>query len=265
MDPEVKRQLDLRLARGEISNAEYVATLQTIRQHSQETPLSVVLSKVRSVFEKYEMVTPTASSPLVVNGDLALYDCYLTYKGRCIRYDEITSLGYRASKSTTNGMLSAYSAEFYLLPSSGQCVSVSISMSEGRLIAATFARAGEKPIKLLENAYLFLRDITAEQRLWWTMRDMKTKGFLDLSGKGQVVKLYPDGFIEKGNIRINLKEAHGRKLIQFGTSGWTWESPNTVVFRESHRIFSPKIEVGLWVDYDVMKTVILWLAEGKPA
>jgi hypothetical protein len=46
MDPDVKRQLDLRLARGDISKQEYLSTLQTLTQHSQETSLGALLTKV---------------------------------------------------------------------------------------------------------------------------------------------------------------------------------------------------------------------------
>jgi hypothetical protein len=126
--------------------------------------------------------------------------------------------------------------------------------------------------------------MTFQQRLQWNLNELETKGYIglrfdlsepgsfsgslllaglayigliDSSGPGQSVKLYRDGYIQKGDTRINVREAYQKNMIQFGSSGLLRQNPNRVVFGNTG------IGGELWIDHDVIKSIILWLAEGK--
>ena len=263
MDANVKRQLDLRLAKGEISKEEYLSISQTVAQnaHSEPFSLSSLVSKVKgALFDKYQMVVPSDDTPLMVNDEFCLYSAGLVYKGRQVLYSQIISLGYQAKQEFVNGSLTAYDAKLWILPSAGGSISVSASLTH-----MGFGKIAQKKVKCAENAYLFLRQITFQQRLSWNLRELETKGYIDLSGPGQDVKLYRQGYIRKGDLSINLREAHQKNLIQFGTSGLFSMSPTTVIFGQSGTTFlSRRIVVGLWIDNDVLRLIILWLAGAYP-
>jgi hypothetical protein len=53
MDPEVKRQLDLRLAKGEITREEYVATLKALTDGDKNASGSSVLSLASGAFNDW--------------------------------------------------------------------------------------------------------------------------------------------------------------------------------------------------------------------
>src|SRR5580704_16536878 len=105
MDPEAKRQLDLRLAKGEISKEEYSDTLKTLSGGSESAGGSSVLSKASGVFNNwlaiqkdpfgelsYKNVEPIDEAPLVVNDELSLFGTMFKFRQTSIRYTDIRSL-----------------------------------------------------------------------------------------------------------------------------------------------------------------------------
>jgi hypothetical protein len=53
MDPDVKRQLDLRLAKGEITRDEYSATLKALTEGDKSAGSSSVFSQVSGAFNDW--------------------------------------------------------------------------------------------------------------------------------------------------------------------------------------------------------------------
>ena len=115
MDPEVKRQLDLRLAKGEISKEEYSDTLKTLTEGNESAGGSSVFSKASGVFNNwlarqkdpygelsYKKVEPTDEAPLVVNDELSLFGTMLKFRQTTLRYTDIQSLNFDGFRQTIN-------------------------------------------------------------------------------------------------------------------------------------------------------------------
>src|SRR2546425_672724 len=105
MDPEVKRQLDLRLAKGEITRDDYLATLKTLTEGDKNVGSSSVFSQASGAFNgwltrlkdpygelSYKNVEPTDETPLIVNGELSLFGSTLKFRQITLRYSDIRSL-----------------------------------------------------------------------------------------------------------------------------------------------------------------------------
>ena len=78
------------------------------------------------------------------------------------------------------------------------------------------------------------------------------------------VRLFRDGFIEKEGVRINLGQAHSKKMIKLGSSGFFHSSPSEFIFGlTGMSSLSQRITVKVWIDRDVVASIINHLAEGR--
>ncbi len=253
MDSDVKRQLDLRFARGEISKKEYTSVLQTLRQNDDGfSSLLSVFSKVKAaLFEEYEAVVPTDDSPLMVSDELGLWGSHFIYKGRRFNYSAVRCIGYMGKKEYVNGVLQAYTGELHIWPSEEE-LRISACRSFG------LGKKREIPVKRLENAYVFLTRITFDQRLRRYLYFLERDGHIPF---GHGVQLQRDGCIQKGNLRISLKEAYRKDMIKFGSRGLFSEDPDTVIIGDTGiSILDRRIKFFLWIDKDVVKSIMLGLA-----
>jgi hypothetical protein len=259
MDADVKRQIDLRLAKGEISKEEYLSALHTLTQNAGDGQfsLSSLLSKAKEFLAPaaYQIVIPTDESPLVVNDEFCLYSSFFVNSGRQVSYSEIIALACAGRKEYVNGALTTYSLTFRIWLNSGDSIYVSASKEP-------FKNA--RNVMLAENAFQFLSKITFTQRLQRKLRQFETQGFIFLGGLEQDVRLFPNGDIQQGDLRINLREAHRKNMVRFGTNAIVWKDPNTVVIGESGTtMFSRRIVFSLRADRDVESALILGLARGE--
>ena len=233
MDPEVKRQLDLRLAKGEITREEYSATLKALTEGDKSTDGSSVFSKASGVFNKwlaiqkdpygelsYKNVEPTDGAPLVVNDELSLFGTTFKFRQTSIRYTEIQSLSFDGFRQTINQGLSAYWARLGIMPASGEWITPFAEWKHRNDFADIRAITGRPnlvtKVKLVENACSFLAPLTFRQRMQYRLEQLIQNGYTDICktrGKPEV-RLYRDGFIEKEGVRINLIQAHSEKLIK---------------------------------------------------
>ena len=237
MDPEVKRQLDLRLAKGEISREEYSDTLKTLTEGNESAGGSSIFSKASGVFNKwlarqkdpdgelsYKNVEPTNEAPLVVNDELSLFGTMLKFRQTTLRYTDIRSLNFDGFRQTINQSLSTYWARLGILPPSGEWITA-LGDWKHRFDFADMRSTFGQPhlvtkVKLVENAYSFLAPLTFQQRLQRRLEEIVRNGYTDIcktQGKPEV-RLFRDGFIEKEGLRINLIQAHSEKLIKLGSS-----------------------------------------------
>ena len=282
MDPEVKRQLDLRFAKGEITKAEYSDTLRALTEGDKSAGGSSVFSVASGAFNdwlarqkdphgehSYKNVEPTDEAPLIVNDELSLFGATLKFRQTTLRYSDIRSLYFDALRQTLNASLSAYTARLGILPPSGEWIKV---LGEWKATAfedlkKTFGwRHSVTKVKLVENAYCFLAPLTFQQRLHRCLEEIARNGYIDISktkGKPEV-RLFRDGFIEKEGVRISLSQAHSKKLIKLGSSGFLHSSPGEFIFGQTGMSFlSQRIAVKVWIDRDVVASIINHLGEGR--
>lgn len=273
MDAEVKRQLDLRLAKGEITKEEYSETLKALTEGDKSVGGSSVLSTASKAFNNwlnkdplgehsYKNVEPTDEAPLIVNDELSLFSSTLKFRQTTLRYSDIRSLYYDGLRRTVNGSLSYYSSRLGILPPSGEWI-----RALGEWKPKVFGRSPTViKVKLVENACSFLAPLTFQQRMQRRLEEIARNGHLDIcktKGKPEV-RLFRDGFIEKEGVRINLRQAHLEKMIQLGHSGFLHSSPGEFIFGKTGMSFlSERIIVKVWIDRDVVASIINHLADGK--
>ena len=272
MDPEVKRQLDLRLVKGEITRAEYSDTLKALTEGDKGVGGSSVYSWASGALKdwlsndpygehSYKNVEPTDEAPLIVNDEISLFGATFKFRQATIRYADIQSLFFDGLRQTVNNTLASYYAQLGILPSSGEWITVL-----GSWQPKVFGRQPSViKVKLVENAYCFLARLTFQQRTQRLLADMVGNGSIDISrtkGKPEV-RLFRDGFIEKEGVRINLSQAHSNSMIQLGSSNFLHSSPSEFVFGLTGKSFlSKRITVKVWIDRDVVVSIIRHLAEG---
>ena len=273
MDTEVKRQLDLRLAKGEITREEYSETLKALTEGDKSVGGSSVFSTASKAFNdwlnkdplgehSYKNVEPTDEAPLIVNDELSLFSATLKFRQTTLRYSDIRSLYYDGLRQTVNTSLSYYYSKLGILPPSGEWIKVL-----GEWKPKVFGRSPTViKVKLVENACSFLAPLTFQQRMQRRLEEIVRNGYMDIcetKGKPEV-RLFRDGFIAKEGVRINLSQAHSKKLIQLGSAGFLHSSPGAFVFGQTGMSFlSQRITVKVWIDRDVVASIISHLAEGR--
>jgi hypothetical protein len=275
MDSEVKRQLDLRLAKGEITKEVYSDTIKTLTDSDKSASSSSVFSKASGVFNNwlakqkdphgelgYRNVEPTDEAPLIVNDEFSLFGTTLKFRQTTLRYSDIRSLNFDGLRQTINQGLSIYWARLGILPPSGEWINV---LGEWKH-KAFFRPQDVTNVKRVENAYSFLAHLTFQQRLQRRLEEIVRNGYTDIcktQGKPEV-RLFRDGFIEKEGLRINLIQAHSEKLINLGSSWFLQSNPDAFSFGQKGTTFFPqRITVKVWIDRDVVASIITHLAEGR--
>lgn len=278
MDSNIKKTLDIRLARGEISEAEYRSLLKTISTSTQsvgdgvKSVLKRVVNGASTAVDKMlgmEQIhndqlksTPTNDAPLEVTKDFVVYSDYVLYKGQRIGYDQMIGLSYSSVDSTTK----TYTG-FQLGMNCTIKFKIQLKDKSWRIDLQTKASSAffGKNI-LLVKAYSFIRTKTFQQRMDAYIKKLEQPGFIAING----AKLYRNGDIEKNGTRVNLHNARKNKMIQKGTSYGGWYSPvsgtnpNEIIVGENGTgIFSRRVKFEVDQDHDILLPIIEHLAEGK--
>ena len=254
MDPEVKKQLDLRLARGEITREVYLSLQSTMTSSAKlsKGPLSFLANAKENVFGPSEMITPTDEHPLIVGDELTLFGRHLTHKGVQIPYSDIEGVAYKADSYSVNFVPVSLTTHFNISCKSGQSIYVGTN---------TMIFRGRKA-KLIQNAYGFLRQLTFKQRMEAYLNLLQTKGYIEIGD----VRVFLNGDIEKGDLRLNLKRARQNNAFGIGTSS-RWGADKTsnpdevIVGDKGTSILSKRIVFELGDDKDVLKALLHWLSE----
>lgn len=165
-------------------------------------------------------------------------------------------------KRTVNGTLSYYRSQLGILPPSSEWIKIL-----GEWKPKVFGRSPTLiKIKLVENACSFLAPLTFQQRMQRRLEEIVRNGYLEIcktKGKPEV-RLFRNGFIEKEGVRINLSQAHSKRMIQLGHASFLHSSPGEFTFGQTGMSFlSERITVKVWIDRDVVAAIITHLAEGK--
>ena len=284
LDPSVKKALDLRLARGEISETEYCSLLKTIatsREHANEGVMSALMrigGNATKAIDKLLIGTdkvdyallkrnPTNDEPFKVSNDFDIYGDYLLYKGDCVAYDQIVGLSFFAVESKTgtmSGMPLGMSCKSKLIVRFGD---------EGRRIEVNVKSGSyfDSKSSFIRKAYDFIREKSFRQRMAIYLGQLEQPGFIEMDG----AKLYRNGDVEKGGTRINLHAARQNNMIQKGTTyGGLWTAisgaqisgtkPNEMIVGENGTgFFARRVKFEVDQDHDVLFSIIEHLSEGK--
>jgi len=254
VDTEVKKALDLRLANGNITLAEYKEMLRTIAENDvihnskSETPDSQPSNR------RNENLQPV----LVVDQELSLFADFLVHQGNKFSYSAIKSLSFSLSRFTLNFVPMSNLSSFFIEFDNGHIINY--------LIDKIFVR-GQKS-KLLEQAYQFLRELTSKQRIGKIILSLKKDGFIDVPSQ-PVVRLYRDGTVEDDKLqRLNLKECKKNNALyigmEYGFGINRGSQPDEIrLYEKPSRFSKKKIIFSLCANQDIFKSLIAWLSESN--
>jgi len=263
MDADIKKHLDLQLAKGQINKEEYYSLLRTIKQHEtggEKSPSdsrstsSLLLKYKDKLLGPSKMVIPTDDHPIVVDEELMLFSTHLTNRELRVPYSDIVSITYKAESSTFNFVLTSMLVHFVIGLRNGQKI--------GRSKNSTIIRG--RTIKMIQNAYAFLQQVTFRQRLDAYLHKLGDQGYIDIGN----VRVFANGDIQRGDLRLNLSRARKNKVFGIGTSG-RWglsrsSDPDEVLVGETGTsVLSKRIVFALGYDKDVFKFLLDWLAKAE--
>ena len=259
IDPEVKKQLDLRLASGEICEEEYAKLLTKIteatsnktneKQSLKNSIWQHIVSKHDSIFGSNKFKVPSNNDPLHVTKDLIIYGTFIVFEQEKIHLKNIHSLTYDYSSITVN-----------LLPVN-KTIYLTINLIDGRTISInSSSMIRTKTGKLIQNAYAYLTKATFKTRMQHYINEINQKGFFECDN----AKIYFDGTIEKDNLKLNLKIAKKSGVIGLGTQcGWSDRTINRkaiLVSETNDGFFAKKIIIDPVVNTDVVHALIGYIA-----
>lgn len=287
MNPTAKEALDLRLARGEISEEQYRSLLKTLSTSTEGGKEGVVSALFRiganatKAIDKlligrdtvdYALLNrdPTNEEPLEVTKNFFVYGDYLSHNGEQVRLEQIVGLSFslvETNTATTSGMPLWMSATSQL--------NIYLGRDKTRYIEVK-VKAGHsfhnKHI-LMRKAYHFIAEKTASHRMDLYLKQLEQSGHITIDG----AKLYRNGDVEKGGVRVNFHAARQNNVLQIGTSYDTGvllqlisgsrqsgKKPNQIIVGESGTgFFDRRVKFEVDRDHDVLFRIIHYLSEGK--
>jgi hypothetical protein len=258
IDPQAKKILDLRLAKGEITRDDYLAACHAMAQTS-ETPASpsmlkgalasIAAAKDR-IHESRKTICPTRAEPYHVDADLQLFPTHLRYAGQDHPYTQIEAVSYSARSDSLNLVPISHDARLW------------IQLKGGKSIFATSSTVlfRTKTFNRILNAHDFLSKVTFNQRLQPYLSEIEAKGFCSAGG----ARICRNGDVEQDGLRANLKVAHkndGISFSRFGNNPLGNYHVITITTEERNLLSRKKIRLKLLHDFDVVRALILWLCE----
>lgn len=265
MDETVKRELDLRLAKGEILIDEYNSIIKHINGSDKpnvtsdkvKSPANTGLtSKQKALLGLYDNISPSTHNPYEVTKELFLFESQLSYKGTFYNYNSIMSLKFTSSKSTIN-----------FISSSKSLLEIIFDNNEKISVRSASMIIEGKKFHSITTAYIFLSKLTFELRLEKIFNRLDRNGFIDRDG----VRIFKNSTIQQGNTLINLKTAKNNNCIQFGStidcrpsflSGWYIYQPNKIIIGETGtKFYSKRINFDSVTDKDIIHNLISQLAQ----
>jgi hypothetical protein len=253
VDPEAKRNLDVRLAKGEITKDDYLSLHQLLNTEPSKQPfLAKTVESVSAMKERFiesrKRINPTNTQPYEVSKNLLLFDDRLEARGVQYPYQKIKTISYKAFTRSTNLIPTYHLANIWINLEGGEIVSE--NMSSTLLKGKMFNR--------ILNAYDFLTSITFRYRLAPYLSNLETNGYCEHFE----TKIYRNGDVEHGGARVNVKLARKNKGLTFGLESDDLSNYTVITINESGGIFSSKkTKLKLSSNQDIIKYLLLWLSE----
>lgn len=259
MAESAKEILDLRFAKGEISEADYRRMLNALQSTAASgSKMGALFNSVKTGMKDHldnqpflaEMKQPqplaalTDEVPFEVTDELSLYKKYLIFKGRKVVYSDITSLEYVGDSDTLNGLNTSVYRLDIVAPGSGAIHVKSMTMLIGR------TQKGKR----IGEAYRYLSQATFKQRMAVHVKAMEEVGYTMIEG----VRVYPNGDVVQGSTKANVMEAAKKNCLLLGTQYRSWSGKNSstdpneiIIGNGGTSIFSSRVKFTLTKDKDV--------------
>jgi hypothetical protein len=200
IDAKAKKELDLRLAKGEINREEYLAVYRLLEGDDSnpgsflQRTANQLVSLRDLISEPRRMIYPTDLAPYEVTEELVLYGAHLNYQGAEYPYTAIANVSYTARSQYFNFVPMIHIATVWVNLKGGGTVIVSSN--------STIVK-GRAHNRIL-NAYEFIRAVTFKERLERYTGNLETQGYCQHGD----TKIYLSGDVERNGIRVNVKLVH---------------------------------------------------------
>jgi len=263
----VKAALDLRLVRGEITEAEYHQLITTVSSAEPSAGMASVRKAFGWVADTYENMNrrksyncpaPTNADPvqikkLVVHGDFFLF------RGQKFLMTDVVGLSFFAIDQTTKLTSGARvgtttQGDLTIRTKGGQLIAVS---ADANLFSNTYEK--------LKAAYDHIRARTFEQRLNAYLAALEQPGYIAIDG----AKIHKNGKVEKNGTWVSLHSAMQKNTLKIGTSYDTvlfgsGSNPNQIIAgHDGTSLFSTRVKFEIDRDHDILFGLIRHLSEGK--
>jgi len=250
IDPEVKKLLDLRLARGDISQEQYLSLRATILESKPAQPSPAESRQFRDV--------PSDNKPdgdFTVDGDLLVQQSGVTYSGSTFSFSRVTGLMYLAELNSIRVGVSSIPS-FYR-------TTLTLVLDEKIIVAkkaeSRFTR--KKRHFVLDKAHVYLSKMTFEFRLTRLVNALRAQGSVDLPTEPPT-RLFTSGDVVQKDLRTNLRESAEKQQVEFGASQYLYAAydPDVVKIRiDGPSLFPKTIKFTLRMNRDVIMPLITHL------
>ena len=212
----------------------------------------------------YEDSINRITFPIEVKG-LTVNNTDFSYKGKTYIFNEIIGILYNYATVRIN-----------LVPISSIELRIKIKENVEIKISNRAGLGTKKKVDAIENSYKYLNHVSYDNRVNYYLNQLKKGGFIDYKcGTGQMhipatIRIYSDGFIEKGNKKINLRIAKEQGILTFGTNWESYTSLNSSSNPREIAISEKKVKLAIrtlrisadW-DTNIIHGIIKILSEGK--
>ena len=157
-------------------------------------------------------------------------------------------------------------------------IELSVKIKENVKIRIS-GRAGlgtKKRVDAIQNSYRYLNHVSYNNRVNYYLNQFKKKGFINYKcGTGHMripatIRIYSDGFIEKGSKKINLRKAKEQGILVFGNHWESYAGWNSSLNPREIAISEKKVNLAIrtlrisadW-DTNIIHRIIEILSEGK--
>lgn len=234
MDAEIKRTIDLRLAKGEINQSEYASLVQQLSNASGSPP------------------DADTSVLIEVSRSLSIYATYLTHDKRVFQLNQIAGLSYSTYRQVVNFVPVTIMS------------SLTIYLSDGSKVSADSNSAlfRTKKGKRIEEAYVYLRGVTHQRRLNDYLSKFDDLGYIDING----ARIFRDGSVHKDELVLSIQECNSAGTFWIGAESGigraTAYDPNQVILQDPSCKSMNKRRILFYIDrdYDVIERLLMHLA-----
>ena len=263
MSPSPIDILKNRLASGEISVADYKEILENLKQggnsdlvaKTKEAAFQVASIAGKSsqqlmdaIFGSNSYQDPTDSQPIEIAGVFSIFGSYFNFDRKRHLISDIKSIGFQANSRSFN----------YVQTTSTSRLSIKMKNNEEIEVSGLSVFTTGRKNKRLSIAYRILSSRTFSDRFERYIADLQKNNFIQV-GKA---KLTRDGYVIKGNSRVNLRVSMRKGYLSIGTA-WSWGhgtgyvNPYEIMAGETGTgIFSDRIRFTVIDDRDVIFEII---------
>lgn len=248
MDDQVKKELDMRLVRGEITQQEYREIANTISPIiKNDNPTSNTLP------------TPSIKqSKLIVEScRLAVYDTHFEHEGRHYNYQEVSSVEIKASKQSIN-LVPISRAALIMIDMLNEQTTILVSHDATFLqyITARLVKAGQE-VNIRSFIWRYQRAVSS----------LLDRGYLDI--KWGSITLTSEGVLKTPSEDYSLIQVNESGILLLGVSYQNWSgrireyNPHEVVVGKTKDTNSTFV-FSVGCDIDVIFKIIRIYATNPP-